>query len=109
MHPNDNVGNVAVTLSCLSGSIPHSLSPYPSEEEELYFRQVPHDGAPTRPRNLSLRHQGEHSVVLHWLPSQVLQQSSVYLKSPITGMENSVEVNRTVNDVVRISVAVQDL
>ncbi|XP_025097156.1 uncharacterized protein LOC112565711 isoform X5 [Pomacea canaliculata] len=71
--------------SCHWSSIPHSLSPYPSEEEELYFRQVPHDGAPTRPRNLSLRHQGEHSVVLHWLPSQVLQQSSVYLKSPITG------------------------
>ncbi|XP_070182472.1 uncharacterized protein [Littorina saxatilis] len=56
---------------CHWSSIPHSLSPYPSEEEEMYFRQVPHHGAPTPPRNLTLQHKGEHSVLLQWLPSRV--------------------------------------
>lgn len=54
-----------------TGSIPHSLSPYPSEEEETYFHQVPHHGAPTPPRKLVLKHKGEHSVLLHWLPASV--------------------------------------
>ena len=54
-----------------TGSIPHSLSPYPSEEEEMYFQKVPHHGAPTRPRMLTLQHKGEQSVLLRWQPSRV--------------------------------------
>ncbi|GFS21485.1 centrosomal protein of 97 kDa [Elysia marginata] len=49
--------------------IPHSLSPYPSEEEEQYYTQVPVNGAPTPPRRLTLRHHSRSALLLSWQPS----------------------------------------
>lgn len=48
--------------------IPHSLSPYPSEEEEQYYMQVPVNGAPTPPRCLTLKHHSRSALLLSWLP-----------------------------------------
>ncbi|XP_076445866.1 uncharacterized protein LOC143283507 [Babylonia areolata] len=73
------------TSACHWSSIPHSLSPYPSEEEEVYFRQVPHHGAPTPPRKLGLQHKSEQSVLLHWLPSRLSMDHTSDPKSSVTG------------------------
>ncbi|KAL8584354.1 hypothetical protein ACOMHN_031974 [Nucella lapillus] len=66
-------------------SIPHSLSPYPSEEEDVYFRQVPRHGAPTPPRSLTLRHQTEQALQLHWLPPPVGADHTAHAQSVVTG------------------------
>ena len=50
-----------------SGCIPHSLSPYPSVEEEQYYQQVPE--APTPPRRLVLKHHSSSALILSWQPS----------------------------------------
>ncbi|CAG5134150.1 unnamed protein product, partial [Candidula unifasciata] len=50
------------------GCIPHSLSPYPSEEDDPYYLQVSARGAPTPPRHLQLRHHSHHSLMLSWQP-----------------------------------------
>ncbi|RUS84614.1 hypothetical protein EGW08_007641 [Elysia chlorotica] len=49
--------------------IPHSLSPYPSEEEEQYYPHVPVKGAPTPPKRLTLRHHSRSALLLSWQPS----------------------------------------
>ncbi|CAL1544711.1 unnamed protein product [Lymnaea stagnalis] len=51
------------------GCIPHSLSPYPSEEEEQYYLRVPMHGAPTPPRCLQLHHFSPSALLLSWQPS----------------------------------------
>ncbi|XP_067676396.1 serine-rich adhesin for platelets-like [Haliotis asinina] len=66
-------------------SVPHSLSPYPSEEEESYFRQVPQLGVPTPPRALHLEHRGDSSVILHWQNSRLSDESGKSASRSIIG------------------------
>ncbi|XP_069137339.1 uncharacterized protein [Argopecten irradians] len=67
------------------GSIPNSLSPYPSEEEEAYFSSVPQPGLPTPPRNLRLEHKGETSIVISWQPSKILDAFNKEVNQPLLG------------------------
>ncbi|XP_033740399.1 uncharacterized protein LOC117327494 isoform X2 [Pecten maximus] len=67
------------------GSIPNSLSPYPSEEEEAYFSSVPQPGFPTPPRNLRLEHKGETSIVISWQPSKILDAFNREVNQPLLG------------------------
>ncbi|XP_060069626.1 uncharacterized protein LOC132549692 [Ylistrum balloti] len=67
------------------GSIPNSLSPYPSEEEEAYFSSVPQPGLPTPPRNLRLEHKGETSIVISWQPSKILDVFNKEVNQPLLG------------------------
>ncbi|XP_050392390.1 uncharacterized protein LOC126810978 isoform X2 [Patella vulgata] len=83
----DNEDDQAET-SLTSGrwsSIPHSLSPYPSEEEDQYFRQVPEFGVPTPPRGLKLQHRGDQSLILSWQKSKLLDASGKPQKKNILG------------------------
>ncbi|XP_021366766.1 uncharacterized protein LOC110459051 isoform X1 [Mizuhopecten yessoensis] len=67
------------------GSVPNSLSPYPSEEEETYFSSVPQPGFPTPPRNLRLEHKGETSIVISWQPSKILDTYNKEVNQPLLG------------------------
>ncbi|KAL5010693.1 hypothetical protein ScPMuIL_012998 [Solemya velum] len=67
------------------GSVPHSLSPYPSEEEEQYFSQVPQAGFPTPPRNLQLEHKGDNSLILKWIHSEILDSDGHPIDEPLLG------------------------
>ncbi|XP_071114836.1 serine-rich adhesin for platelets-like [Haliotis cracherodii] len=66
-------------------SVPHSLSPYPSEEEESYFRQVPQLGVPTPPRALHLEHRGDNSIILHWQTSRLSDETGKSTSRSIIG------------------------
>ncbi|XP_012941590.1 serine-rich adhesin for platelets [Aplysia californica] len=68
-HDHPPEGTHSTDEACHWGCIPHSLSPYPSEEEESYFLQVPVQGAPTPPRQLQLRHLNRSTLMLSWQPS----------------------------------------
>ena len=68
-----------------SGSVPHSLSPYPSEEEEAYFRQVPQPGFPTPPKGLKLEHRGNSALVLRWQQSKILDGDGKEVNKPLLG------------------------
>ncbi|KAJ8315582.1 hypothetical protein KUTeg_007732 [Tegillarca granosa] len=65
------------------GLVPHSLSPYPSEEEEAYFLTVAKPGLPTPPRNLRLIHKGNNSVVLSWQASRILDAHRREMNKPL--------------------------
>ena len=67
--------------------VPHSLSPYPSEEEETYFKTVPHPGFPTPPRGLRLENRGKNALVLRWQPSKVLDGEGREMNKPLLGMK----------------------
>lgn len=67
------------------GTVPHSLSPFPSEEEESYFMSVPQPGFPTPPRNVKLEHKGTNSVVISWTPSKILDSMNRETNKPILG------------------------
>ncbi|KAJ8307920.1 hypothetical protein KUTeg_014530 [Tegillarca granosa] len=67
------------------GLVPHSLSPYPSEEEEAYFLTVAKPGLPTPPRNLRLIHKGNNSVVLSWQASRILDAHRREMNKPLLG------------------------
>ncbi|KAK3099029.1 hypothetical protein FSP39_025424 [Pinctada imbricata] len=73
------------------GCVPHSLSPYPSEEEEQYFLTVPQSGFPTPPRNLRLEHKGENSVVISWQASRILDGHNREIHKPLVGYRVYVE------------------
>ena len=76
-----------VMVTCfITGSVPHSLSPYPSEEEEAYFRQVPQPGFPTPPRGLKLEHRGNSALVLRWQQSKILDAEGKEVNKPLLGM-----------------------
>ncbi|XP_034331470.2 uncharacterized protein [Magallana gigas] len=66
-------------------TVPHSLSPYPSEEEEQYFHSFPQLGCPTPPRNLHMEHKGENSIVLSWGPSKILDTTCKEINKPFIG------------------------
>lgn len=66
-------------------TVPHSLSPYPSEEEEQYFHSFPQLGCPTPPRNLHMEHKGENSIVLSWGPSKILDTTCKEINKPFLG------------------------
>ncbi|XP_062596300.1 uncharacterized protein LOC134257721 isoform X3 [Saccostrea cucullata] len=66
-------------------TVPHSLSPYPSEEEEQYFYSFPQLGCPTPPRSLHMEHKGENSIVLSWGPSKILDSSCKEVNKPLLG------------------------
>jgi len=68
-----------------TGAVPHSLSPYPSEEEEAYFRSVPQPGCPTPPRSLRLENRGLSALVLRWQASKVLDAEGREVNKPIIG------------------------
>ncbi|XP_052242853.1 uncharacterized protein LOC127852875 isoform X2 [Dreissena polymorpha] len=67
--------------------VPHSLSPYLSEEEEAeaYFRSVPQPGFPTPPRGLKLENRGPSALVLRWQASKVLDGEGREMNKPIEG------------------------
>ncbi|KAL3881429.1 hypothetical protein ACJMK2_027871 [Sinanodonta woodiana] len=67
------------------GTVPHSLSPYPSEEEDVYFQRVPQPGFPTPPRNLRLEHRGDNALVLRWHPSKILDAEGKEMNKPLLG------------------------
>lgn len=67
------------------GTVPHSLSPYPSEEEESYFMSVPQPGCPTPPRNVKLEHKGTNSVVISWTHSKILDNMNRETNKPVLG------------------------
>ncbi|XP_056014228.1 uncharacterized protein LOC125674963 isoform X3 [Ostrea edulis] len=66
-------------------TVPHSLSPYPSEEEEQYFYSFPQLGCPTPPRNLHMEHKGENSIVISWGSSKILDSSFKEVNKPLLG------------------------
>ncbi|KAK3595229.1 hypothetical protein CHS0354_021545 [Potamilus streckersoni] len=68
-----------------TGTVPHSLSPYPSEEEDVYFQRVPQPGFPTPPRNLRLEHRGDNALVLRWHPSKILDAEGKEMNKPLLG------------------------
>ena len=74
-------------LLLFTGTVPHSLSPYPSEEEESYFMSVPQPGFPTPPRNVKLEHKGTNSVVISWAPSKILDNMNRETNKPVLGKE----------------------
>ncbi|XP_041350751.1 uncharacterized protein LOC121369758 [Gigantopelta aegis] len=65
--------------------VPHSLSPYPSEEEENYFCQIRQFGVATPPRSLKLQHKGENSVILTWTSSKLVDENGKDAQSSIIG------------------------
>ncbi|XP_052809699.1 uncharacterized protein LOC128238150 isoform X4 [Mya arenaria] len=67
------------------GAVPHSLSPYPSEEEDTYFRTVPQPGFPTPPRGLRLENRGLAALVLRWQASKILGGDGRELNKPVIG------------------------
>lgn len=69
----------------ISATVPHSLSPYPSEEEEQYFYSFPQLGCPTPPRNLHMEHKGENSIVISWGSSKILDSSFKEVNKPLLG------------------------
>ena len=88
--------NLLMNEFCFSlysiATVPHSLSPYPSEEEEQYFHSFPQIGCPTPPRNLQMEHKGENSVVLSWGPSKILDASCKEINKPLLGKYLSFEI-----------------
>ncbi|XP_071136329.1 serine-rich adhesin for platelets-like isoform X2 [Mytilus edulis] len=75
------------------GTVPHSLSPFPSEEEEVYFMSVPQPGFPTPPRNVKLEHKGNNSVVLSWNHSKILDNMNRETSKSILGYRVFVDEN----------------
>ncbi|XP_053397465.1 uncharacterized protein LOC123551935 isoform X2 [Mercenaria mercenaria] len=67
------------------GAVPHSLSPYPSEEEETYFKSVPQPGFPTPPRGLRLENRGLSALVLRWQASKILDSEGKEVSKPLLG------------------------
>ncbi|CAC5380139.1 CEP97 [Mytilus coruscus] len=75
------------------GTVPHSLSPFPSEEEEVYFMSVPQPGFPTPPRNVKLEHKGNNSVVMSWNHSKILDNMNRETSKSILGYRVFVDEN----------------
>jgi len=76
--------------SMIAGAVPHSLSPYPSEEEETYFRSVPHPGFPTPPRGLRLENRGPAALVLRWQASKILDADGHEVNKPLIGENDQI-------------------
>lgn len=79
------IGLWFVSFFFITATVPHSLSPYPSEEEEQYFHSFPQLGCPTPPRNLHMEHKGENSIVLSWGPSKILDTTCKEINKPFLG------------------------
>lgn len=73
------------TVGTSKGTVPHSLSPYPSEEEEAYFKTVPQPGFPTPPRGLRLENRGASALVLRWQASKILDGDGREINKPLLG------------------------
>ncbi|KAL4232589.1 hypothetical protein ACF0H5_007279 [Mactra antiquata] len=80
-----SVSSLSTTANTNKGAVPHSLSPYPSEEEDTYFRTVPQPGFPTPPRGLRLENRGPSALVLRWQASKILDSDGKEQNKPLLG------------------------
>ncbi|XP_060591068.1 uncharacterized protein LOC132746033 isoform X4 [Ruditapes philippinarum] len=80
-----SISSLNTTGNTNRGTVPHSLSPYPSEEEETYFKSVPQPGFPTPPRGLRLENRGPSALVLRWQASKILDSEGKETSKPLLG------------------------